>query len=163
MHPDDWWLGRWPTASAPMTRARLAAVLVLALVAFDGASALASPPPAVQQYIESMPTGGGSGPLSSGAEESTLSPALAQKIDTQGGPYTPMLKAIAVSSSAGERRGVEGRLSPTAAPSAHVMAAALDSESAGDRFVVVAIILGVVIASGIAARRWRTSRRARTS
>jgi hypothetical protein len=166
MHPDDGSLGRKLMTLTTPARAGFVGGVVLAGLLYVGSAAASPPPPppAVQQYIETLPTGGGSHPLTSGSNKSHLSSSLARKIDAQGGVYTPMLKAIVNSNNGKEpTRSLDGRLSPSAAPGGDVVTAALDSGSTGDTLFVVIVALAVAFASATAAVRWRASRRARTS
>jgi hypothetical protein len=118
----------------------------------------------VQEYIETLPTGGGSHyPLTSGGSQGGLSHALARKIDAEGGPYAAMLKAIAGSpktSAAGGTTRTE-QMSPSAAPEASVVRAALDSGSGTNTLFVVIVAVALVLVSVLAGVRWQSRRRAR--
>lgn len=112
--------------------------VALGFLAAEPATVFASPPSAVQQYIETLPTGGGGQPVGPGTGSQSTSP----------------------NGSAGSRTHL--RVSPQAASKDGVVAAAFDSGSTTDT-VLVALGLAVVLGSTIVTAGWRLRRRARPS
>jgi hypothetical protein len=142
--------------------AALASALAMGCLALvTSPAALAGPPSAVSQYIETVPTGGGSHPVTPSGQGSRLSPALARRIEAEGGPYAAMIRKIAGSGAPDRSLSGGVSVSPSAARNANVVTAAFHSGSAGDTFFVVLVGLGLVVGSVFAAHRWRTGRGAR--
>ena len=92
---------------------------VLAFAATVGATLLAASAPAyaqlpggpgaVDQYVEDVPTGGGSSHPTADPTSSTPAPSgVQQQIDAQGGSYAPLLTQVVSSSTYGAPQGRAG-------------------------------------------------------
>jgi cobalamin biosynthesis Mg chelatase CobN len=108
-----------------MLRSRLAAAALVLAASVPSAAAAADTPgpaPALAQYVEQLPTS--SGPVVAAAEKpqvKKLSPAVAKKVQSQGGPDAGVLEQIATSSTYGAPQTTLPRSGPderdTATPS----------------------------------------------
>jgi hypothetical protein len=82
----------------------LAAAGVATLLALPGTAGAQTSdiPSAVDQYVEDVPTGGGSAvPGSGGGSDSNLPPGVSAQISEQGGSDAPLLDQVATSSTYG--------------------------------------------------------------
>ena len=81
----------------------LAAAGVATLLAVPGTAAAQTSdiPSAVDQYVEDVPTGGGSSVPGSGGGNSNLPPGVTAEIADQGGSDAPLLNQVATSSTYG--------------------------------------------------------------
>ena len=81
----------------------LAAAGVATLLALPGTASAQTTdiPSAVDQYVEDVPTGGGSSVPGSGGGSSNLPPGVSAQISDQGGSDAPLLSQVATSSAYG--------------------------------------------------------------
>jgi hypothetical protein len=124
--------------SRATARAAFVAAVACALLAAVPATVAASPPSAVQQYIETLPSGAGGQPIGPGRTP----------------PSTPP--------SGSDQSGTSLHVSPQNASRNGVVAAAFVSGSTTDT-TLVALGLAMVVASGAATAGWRLRRRVRAS
>ena len=160
----------------------LAAAGVATLLALPGTAAAQTTdiPSAVDQYVEDVPTGGGSSVPGSGGGNSNLPTGVSAQISEQGGSDAPLLNQVATSSTYGapnvERKNSQN--GPTisggtmerregggsaAAPEADVsVASALSSAISGDegaRLVGLLVLLFAVSVGALAVSAARYRRR----
>jgi hypothetical protein len=133
--------------------------------------ALANGPPvnpALGVYVEQIPTGKGSVAAKRGSQRSKLRGSLAQKIQREGGTDAGALQDLATSAGLGApqagrsaaqpqvRRAGSSQQTRVAAP-----VAAAQGTSNGNRWQVIALVLGIVlITATMAAAQFIRSRRA---